>query len=39
MKEVMLETGAKIMTPIFIKKADTVIVDTRDGSYVERQKV
>lgn len=38
MKEVTLETGAKIQTPIFIKPGDTVVVDTRDGSYVERQK-
>ena len=38
MKEVELETGARIMTPIFIKKGDVIIVDTRDSSYVERQK-
>lgn len=38
MKEVVVETGAKVQTPIFIKKGDTIIVDTRDGSYVERQK-
>ena len=38
MKEVELETGAKLQTPIFIKAGDTVIVDTRDGSYVERAK-
>lgn len=38
MKEVTLETGAKIMTPIFIKPGDVIIVDTRDSSYVERQK-
>jgi elongation factor P len=38
MKEVTLENGAKLMTPIFIKSGDVVIVDTRDSSYVERQK-
>jgi len=38
MKEVELETGAKVQTPIFIKKGDTIIVDTRDGTYVERAK-
>lgn len=38
MKEVKLETGAKAQTPMFIKTGDTIIVDTRDGSYVERAK-
>jgi elongation factor P len=38
MKEVTVETGAKVQTPSFIKSGDTIIVDTRDGSYVERQK-
>ena len=37
-KEVTLESGAKIQAPIFIKSGDTIMVDTRDGSYVERQK-
>lgn len=37
-KEVTLETGTKIQAPIFIKTGDTLIVDTRDGSYVERAK-
>lgn len=37
-KEVELETGAKIQAPIFIKSGDTLVVDTRDGSYVERAK-
>lgn len=38
LKEVELETGATISTPMFIKTGQTIIVDTRDGSYVERQK-
>lgn len=38
LKEIELETGAKIQTPMFIKTGDVVVVDTRDSSYVERQK-
>lgn len=37
-KQVELETGATIQAPIFIKTGDTIVVDTRDGSYVERAK-
>lgn len=39
MKTVTLETGAEIQTPMFIKQGDIIIVDTRDCSYVERQKL
>jgi len=35
-KKVTLETGANVDTPIFIKEGDQVVIDTRDGSYVER---
>lgn len=35
-KKVTIETGALIDSPIFIKEDDTIVVDTRDGSYVER---
>ncbi|MEI6498934.1 MAG: elongation factor P [bacterium] len=35
-KKVTLETGATVDAPIFIKNDDEIIVDTRDGSYVER---
>ena len=35
-KKVVLSTGAEIDAPIFIKDGDTIVVDTRDGSYVER---
>lgn len=35
-KPIKLETGAVINGPLFIKPGDTVVVDTRDGSYVER---
>lgn len=38
MKEAQLESGARVQVPIFIKQGDNVVVDTRDGSYVERQK-
>lgn len=37
-KEVELETGARISAPIFIKSGDSIVVDTRDSSYVERVK-
>lgn len=37
-KQVELETGAHIQAPIFVKAGDTLVVDTRDGSYVERAK-
>ena len=35
-KKVTIETGAQIDAPIFIKENDKIVVDTRDGSYVER---
>ncbi len=35
-KKVTLETNAVIDAPIFIKEGDKLVVDTRDGSYVER---
>jgi len=38
LKEATLETGAIVQVPIFIKQGDVIIVDTRDGSYVERKK-
>ena len=38
MKEAEVESGASVQVPIFIKQGDNVIVDTRDGSYVEREK-
>lgn len=38
MKQAELETGASVQVPIFIKTGDNVVVDTRDGSYVEREK-
>jgi elongation factor P len=35
-KDVTIETGAKVATPIFINENDTIVVDTRTGTYVER---
>jgi elongation factor P len=36
MKQSILETGAAIGTPTFIKEGDIIKVDTRTGAYVER---
>ena len=35
-KDATLENGLKVRVPLFINTGDTVRVDTRDGSYVER---
>lgn len=35
-KKVTLSTGAMVDAPIFIKEGDKVVVNTVDGSYVER---
>jgi len=35
-KTIILETGLKIQAPMFIKSGDIVVVDSRNGSYVER---
>lgn len=37
-KAAKLETGAQIQVPLFIKTGDLIVVDTRNGSYVERAK-
>lgn len=37
-KPATLETGAEIRVPLFINEGETIRVDTRDGSYVERVK-
>jgi len=36
MKEAELETGLKIMVPLFIEEGDIVRVDTETGEYIER---
>jgi elongation factor P len=35
-KNATLENGLKIQVPIFIKAGDNIIIDTRNGKYVER---
>ncbi len=35
-KKVTIETGADLNTPLFIKEGDRILIDTRDGSYLER---
>ncbi len=35
-KPAILETGAKIMVPLFINAGETIRVDTRSGEYMER---
>ena len=35
-KPAVLETGAKIMVPLFVNEGDMIRVDTRTGEYMER---
>jgi len=35
-KQVVLETGAKINAPLFVKQGDMVEVNTEKGEYVRR---
>ncbi|MEX0668724.1 MAG: elongation factor P [Candidatus Saccharimonadales bacterium] len=37
-KGCVLETGLRIQVPLFIEKGDQLLIDTRNGSYVERLK-
>lgn len=37
-KQAVLENGAKVKVPLFIKTNDKIVVDTRTGEYVERAK-
>ncbi len=38
LKPATVETGATVRVPLFINEGETIVVDTRDGSYVERVK-
>ncbi|MCH8170717.1 MAG: AMP-binding protein [Bacteroidetes bacterium] len=38
LKTVKIETGLEVKTPMFISTNDSIVVDTRDGSYIERGK-
>ena len=35
-KNAEIETGLKLKVPMFIKEGDMIVVDTRDGSYIEK---
>ena len=35
-KPAILETGAKVMVPLFIREGEKIRVDTRTGEYMER---
>ncbi|MBU1202850.1 elongation factor P [Patescibacteria group bacterium] len=35
-KTVVLETGAEVRTPLFVKSGDKIVVNTETGEYVER---
>ncbi|HPL93471.1 MAG TPA: hypothetical protein PLB38_04270 [bacterium] len=35
-KAVTLENGLEIMTPLFVKEGDVVVINTDTGTYVER---
>lgn len=37
-KNIIIETGMTLRAPMFINAGDTILVDTRDGSYLERAK-
>lgn len=38
LKMVKIETGFEVKTPLFITTSNSIVVDTRDGSYIERGK-
>ena len=38
MKNATLETSSTIQVPLFVEPGEKIVVDTRDGSYVERAK-
>ena len=35
-KNAAIETGLTLKVPMFVKEGDTILVDTRNGSYIER---
>jgi len=37
-KPAIVETGHKLLIPLFVNQGETIRVDTRDGTYVERVK-
>ena len=38
-KPATVETGATVRVPLFIETGEMIVVDTRDGSYIERAKL
>lgn len=38
LKEATIETGVRVMVPLFVNEGDRIKVDTRSGSYLERAK-
>lgn len=36
LKNAVIETGAKVQVPLFIKQGDVIKIDTRTGKYLER---
>ncbi len=38
LKPAIVETGAELMVPMFVKQGDIIKVDTRTGAYLERKK-
>lgn len=37
-KNATIETGTNVRVPMFVNQGDFILVDTRDGSYIERAK-
>jgi elongation factor P len=37
-KPALLETGARLMVPLFVEQGDVLQIDTRTGQYVQRVK-
>jgi len=38
LKNCIVETGARVLVPLFIEPGDKIKVNTEDGSYLERVK-
>lgn len=36
MKEVVIEGGATVKAPLFVKESDVIVIDTRTGAYVSK---
>ncbi|MBQ5472007.1 MAG: elongation factor P, partial [Treponema sp.] len=38
LKPATLDTGIEVRVPLFINDGERIVIDTRDGSFVERAK-